>query len=72
LELIFESDFHENSYAYRPKRGAHQAMETIRKAILSGRREIVYADLSSYFDMIPHSELMTLIAKRVCDEVSLN
>lgn len=67
LGPIFEADFHENSYAYRPERGAHQAMETIRKAILSGRREIVDADLSSYFDTIPHSEIMSLIAKRVCD-----
>ena len=67
LGPIFEADFHENSYAYRPKRGAHQAMETIRGAILSGRKEIGDADLSSYFDMIPHAELMNLVAKRVCD-----
>jgi len=67
LGPIFEADFHEKSYAYRPERGAHQAMEAIRKAILSGRKEIVDADLSSYFDIIPHSELMSLIAKRVSD-----
>ena len=67
LGPIFEADFHENSYAYRPQRRAHQAMETIREAILSGRKEIVDADLSSYFDMIPHAELMNLVAKRVCD-----
>jgi group II intron reverse transcriptase/maturase len=67
LGPIFEADFHENSYAYRPQRRAHQAMETIRKAILSGRKEIVDADISNYFDMIPHAELMNLIAKRVCD-----
>lgn len=67
LGPIFEADFHENSYAYRPKRGAHQAMEAVSKAIRSGRSEILDADLSSYFDTIPHSELMSLIAKRVSD-----
>ncbi|OHE78114.1 MAG: hypothetical protein A3F67_11440 [Verrucomicrobia bacterium RIFCSPHIGHO2_12_FULL_41_10] len=40
LGPIFEADFHENSYAYRPQRRAHQAMETIREARLSGRKEI--------------------------------
>lgn len=67
LGPIFEADFHENSYAYRPKRGAHQAMQAVSKAILSGRSEILDADLSNYFDTIPHSELLSLIAKRVCD-----
>ena len=55
---IFEADFHENSYAYRPKRRAQQALDAIKVALLIGRREIVDADLSGYFDSIPHAELL--------------
>jgi RNA-directed DNA polymerase len=68
LEPIFEADFHEESYAYRPKRRAQDAVESIKRAILSGRHEIVDADLSGYFDSIPHRELMKLVAKRVSDK----
>jgi len=64
---IFEADFHENSYAYRPKRQAHQAIDAIKVALLSGRREVVDADLSGYFDTIPHAELMRLVKGRVSD-----
>jgi group II intron reverse transcriptase/maturase len=64
---IFEADFHENSYAYRPKRRAHQALDAIKDALLSGRREVVDADLSGYFDTIPHGELMRLVKGRVSD-----
>jgi group II intron reverse transcriptase/maturase len=64
---IFEADFHENSYAYRPKRRAQQAIKAIVVALLSGRREVVDADLSGYFDTIPHAELMRLVKGRVSD-----
>ena len=64
---IFEADFHEHSYGYRPKRRAQQAMEAIKGAFLSGRREVVDADLSSYFDTIPHVELIRLVKGRVSD-----
>lgn len=67
IEPIFEADFHENSYGYRPKRGAHEAVEIIIKTLRKGRREIVDADLSSYFDTIPHAKLMRLIQGRVSD-----
>jgi retron-type reverse transcriptase len=46
------------SYAYRPKRRAQQALDAIKVALLIGRREIVDADLSGYFDSIPHAELL--------------
>ena len=65
LQPIWEADFHDHSYAYRPKRRSHQAMDTVRAALLSGKVEVVDADLSSYFDMIPHRELLQLVAKRV-------
>lgn len=64
---IWEADFHENSFAYRPRRNTHQAMDVIKKALLSGRTEVVDADLSSYFDTIPHRELMRRVARRVSD-----
>jgi group II intron reverse transcriptase/maturase len=67
LMPIFEADFHENSYAYRPKRRAQQAIKAINIALLSGRREVVDADLSGYFDTIPHAELMRLVKGRVSD-----
>ena len=64
---IFEADFHENSFAYRPKRRAQQAIDAIKVALLSGRREVVDADLSGYFDTIPHGALMRLVKGRVSD-----
>ena len=64
---IFEADFHENSFAYRPRRRAQQAIDAIKVALLSGRREVVDADLSGYFDTIPHTGLMRLVKGRVSD-----
>ncbi len=62
-----ENDFHENSFAYRPKRRAQQAIDAIKVALLSGRREVVDADLGGYFDTIPHAGLMRLVKGRVSD-----
>lgn len=67
LQPIWEADFHDHSYAYRPKRRTHQAMDKVREALLSGKVEVVDADLSSYFDLIPHRPLLRLVAKRVSD-----
>ena len=67
LQPILEADFHDHSYAYRPKRRTHQAMDKVKEALLRGKVEVVDADLSSYFDMIPHRELLQLVAKRVSD-----
>ena len=67
LMPIFEADMHEQSYAYRPGRNAHQAMDAIRKGIEAGQFEVIDADLSGYFDTIPHRNLMRLVAKRVSD-----
>jgi group II intron reverse transcriptase/maturase len=64
---IFEADFHEHSYAYRPKRNAHQALTAIQQALLSGREEIIDADLSGYFGSIPHDKLMELVVRRISD-----
>lgn len=64
---VWEADSHPQSYAYRPKRNAHQAMDAISQALRSGRTEVIDADLSGYFDSIPHRELLRLVARRVSD-----
>jgi RNA-directed DNA polymerase len=67
LGPIFEADFHPRSYGFRPGRNAHQALDDIVGALRSGRLEVVDADLSKYFDTIPHNRLMKLVARRLSD-----
>lgn len=67
IEPIFEADLPESAYGYRPKRHAHQAMDAICKQLLAGRVEVIDADLQSYFDTIPHGNLMKLVARRIVD-----
>jgi RNA-directed DNA polymerase len=67
LQPIFEADFNENSFGYRPGRSAHQAVDAIKKALLQGKHEVIDADLSAYFDTIPHPGLLRLVAGRVSD-----
>src|ERR1019366_6226738 len=64
---VFEADFHPRSYGFRPKRRAHQAIAEIQKAVQQGYVEIIDADLSKYFDTIPHRGLMKAVAQRVSD-----
>lgn len=67
LQPVFEADFHEDSYGYRPGKSAHQAIEAIRAALWHGKHEVIDADLSGYFDTIPHAGLLRLVARRVSD-----
>lgn len=67
LEPIFEADFEPNAYGYRPKRGALDAVQEVHWAIQHGEVHVVDADLSKYFDTIPHRELMQSVARRVSD-----
>jgi RNA-directed DNA polymerase len=67
LEPIFEADFHECSYGYRPKRDARMASEALRADMARGAWGVVEIDLQSYFTTIPHGKLLTLIRQRVCD-----
>ena len=67
LAPIFEADFHPNSYGFRPQRNAHQALDAIIEALRGGKLEVVDADLSKYFDTIPHDRLMKLLAGRISD-----
>ena len=71
MEPIFEADFKESSYGFRPSRSAHDAIREIKKKLLNGKAEIFDADLSAYFDTIPHNELMCLISKRISDKYIL-
>jgi group II intron reverse transcriptase/maturase len=67
LGPIFEADYHPRSYGFRPGRNAHQALDAIVAALRSGRLEVVDADLSKYFDPLPHDRLMKLVARRTSD-----
>jgi group II intron reverse transcriptase/maturase len=68
IEPIFEADFQDNSYGFRPKRSAHQAVEDVRNHLLGGKTEVIDADISKYFDTIPHDRLLQLVAKRIVDK----
>src|SRR6201990_3177597 len=67
LEPIFEADFEDNAYGYRPARGAVDAVKEVHRLICRGYTDVVDADLSRYFDTIPHSDLMKSVARRIVD-----
>jgi RNA-directed DNA polymerase len=67
LEPIFEADFLDCSYGFRPGRSAHQALEEIRGHIQAGYQAVYDADLKGYFDSIPHSQLLACVRVRVVD-----
>jgi RNA-directed DNA polymerase len=67
LEPIFEADFEDNTYGYRPKRGAVDAVGRVHQHICQGYTDVVDADLSGYFDSIPHDALLKSVARRVVD-----
>ena len=68
LEPIFEPDFQEGSYGYRPERTAHQAVRRVEVALIQGKTRILDLDLKSYFDTIRHDILLNKIANRVEDK----
>ena len=72
LEPIFEADLQPEQYAYRKDRSALDAVRHVHKLINTGHGEIVDADLSSYFDTLPHSELLKSVARRVVDGAMLH
>ncbi|RZU38879.1 group II intron reverse transcriptase/maturase [Edaphobacter modestus] len=72
LEPIFEADLQPEQYAYRADRSALDAVRHVHKLINTGHRKIVDADLSSYFDSVPHAELMRSVARRVVDGAMLH
>ena len=67
IEPIFEADFEESSYGFRPERSSKDAMKAIKEHLQEGKTEVLDADLSSYFDTIPHDKLMKVLQLRITD-----
>jgi RNA-directed DNA polymerase len=67
LGPIFEADLQPEQYAYRPGRSALEAVQRVQALVIAGHTEVIDADLSGYFDSIPHAELMRSVARRVSD-----
>jgi RNA-directed DNA polymerase len=67
MEPIFEADLEPSAYGYRPKRSAQDAIRKVHKLVCEGYTDVVDADLSKYFDTIPHCELLQCVARRIVD-----
>jgi RNA-directed DNA polymerase len=67
IEPIFEADLEPNAYGYRPRRGAGDAIQAVHGLLCRGYTDVVDADLSKYFDTIPHDQLMRSVARRIVD-----
>jgi len=67
VEPIFEADFHDGSYGYRPRRTAHQAVERVTRAIAENKTQVIDLDLAAYFDTVRHDLLLGQVARRVQD-----
>jgi RNA-directed DNA polymerase len=72
LEPIFEADFVDCSYGFRPGRSAHQALQEIHRHLQAGFRQVYDADLQGYFDSIPHDKLMACLRMRIADRSVLH
>ena len=71
LEPVFEADFRDSSFGFRPGRSAHDALDAIREQLNRGKREVYDADLKGYFDTIPHDKLMAALEVRISDRSML-
>ena len=71
-EPIFEADLDPEAYGYRPKRSAHDAIRRVHELLCKGYTDVVDADLSRYFDTIPHAELLQCVARRIADRQVLH
>ncbi len=68
LEPIFEADFQEGSYGYRPKRKAHDAVSRVARAVVESKTRVIDVDLKAYFDTVRHDLLLNKVAERVNDD----
>ena len=71
LEPLFEADFEPDSFGFRPRRAAHDALDAIQAAMEHGMCWVIDADVTAYFDTIPHDRLMKTVAQRVVDGAML-
>jgi RNA-directed DNA polymerase len=67
LEPVFEADFEDGAYGYRPRRSGTDAIKEVHRLVCRGYTDVVDADLSKYFDTIPHSDLLKSVARRIVD-----
>jgi RNA-directed DNA polymerase len=72
LEPIWEAELEPNAYGYRPRKSAQDAIQKVDELLHDGYTDVVDADLSKYFDTIPHSELMQCVARRIVDRHMLH
>lgn len=72
LEPVFEADFTDTAYGYRPRRSAKDAVRDVHRSLKAGYVHVVDADLSKYFDTIPHAELLRSVARRASDGAMLH
>ena len=68
LEPIFEADFQDGSYGYRPKRTPHQAVDRVARAVVENKTRVIDLDLKAYFDTVRHDLLLNKVAERVNDD----
>ena len=68
IEPVFEADFQENSYGFRPGKSAHKAMDDMSLQLRTGKLQVIDADISKYFDSIPHDKLLEQVVKRIVDK----
>ena len=68
MSPVWEPDFSENSYGFRPGRGAHGAVEAARGHVASGHRWVVDMDLEKFFDRVNHDVLMARVARKISDK----
>jgi RNA-directed DNA polymerase len=72
LEPIFEADFHDGSYGYRPKRKAHDAVARVTTAIIARKTQVIDLDLAAYYDSVRHDLLLGKVARRIQDNEILH
>ena len=72
VEPIFEADLEPCAYGYRPRRSAQDAVRKVHQLLRAGYTDVVDADLSKYFDTIPHAELLNSVARRIVDRRMLH
>jgi len=72
VEPIFEADFHDGSFGYRPKRTAQQAVDRVAEAIVRNKTRVIDVDLAAYFDSVRHDRLLAKVARRIQDREILH